>query len=75
MPGPFIRVTQADPVNFTLVNKEMMPHGMDFHAATITPGRASPRKGHFTIPGRSTSRERRANETPFICTAEVACHR
>jgi nitrite reductase (NO-forming) len=37
VPGPFIRVTQGDTVDFTLVNKAQMPHSMDFHAAQIAP--------------------------------------
>lgn len=39
VPGPFIRVTQGDTVDFTLVNKAMMPHSMDFHAAQIAPSK------------------------------------
>lgn len=39
VPGPFIRVTQGDTVDFTLVNKAMMPHSMDFHAAEIAPSK------------------------------------
>ena len=38
-PGPFIRVTQGDTVDFTLVNKAQMPHSMDFHAAEIAPNK------------------------------------
>lgn len=39
VPGPVIRVTQGDTVEFTLVNKAAMPHSMDFHAAEIAPSR------------------------------------
>jgi nitrite reductase (NO-forming) len=40
VPGPVIRVTVGDTVDFTLVNAAMMPHSMDFHAAEIAPDRA-----------------------------------
>lgn len=40
VPGPVLRVTQGDTVDFTLVNKAPMPHSMDFHAAEIAPSRA-----------------------------------
>ena len=39
VPGPFIRVTQGDTVDFTLVNRAPIPHSMDFHAAEIAPNR------------------------------------
>lgn len=39
VPGPFIRVTQGDTVDFTLINKAKMPHSMDFHAAEIAPSK------------------------------------
>jgi nitrite reductase (NO-forming) len=39
VPGPFIRVTQGDTVDFTLVNTAAMPHSMDFHAAEIAPSK------------------------------------
>lgn len=39
VPGPVIRVTQGDTVDFTLVNRAPMPHSMDFHAAEISPSR------------------------------------
>jgi len=39
VPGPFLRVTQGDTVDFTLVNRAPMPHSMDFHAAQIAPSR------------------------------------
>ena len=37
VPGPVVRVTQGDSVDFTLVNLASMPHSMDFHAAQIAP--------------------------------------
>jgi nitrite reductase (NO-forming) len=38
-PGPALRVTQGDTVDFTLVNRAPIPHSMDFHAAEIAPSR------------------------------------
>lgn len=40
VPGPTVRVTVGDTVDFTLVNGAPMPHSMDFHAAEIAPDRA-----------------------------------
>ena len=40
VPGPVIRLTQGDTVDFTLVNRAPMPHSLDFHAAEIAPSRA-----------------------------------
>ena len=40
VPGPTIRVTAGDTVDFTLVNRAPIPHSMDFHAAEIAPDRA-----------------------------------
>jgi nitrite reductase (NO-forming) len=40
VPGPVVRVTVGDTVDFTLVNRAPMPHSMDFHAAEIAPDRA-----------------------------------
>jgi nitrite reductase (NO-forming) len=40
VPGPVLRVTEGDTVDFTLVNKAPMPHSLDFHAAEIAPSRA-----------------------------------
>jgi nitrite reductase (NO-forming) len=37
VPGPVLRVTEGDTVDFTLVNKATMPHSMDFHAAEVAP--------------------------------------
>ena len=39
VPGPFLRVTVGDTMDFTLVNHGMMPHSIDFHAAQIAPSR------------------------------------
>lgn len=36
-PGPVVRVTQGDTVEFTLINRAHMPHSMDFHAAQVAP--------------------------------------
>lgn len=40
VPGPVLRVTEGDTVDFTLVNEAPMPHSLDFHAAEIAPSRA-----------------------------------
>ena len=40
VPGPVLRVTEGDTVDFTLVNEAPMPHSLDFHAAEIAPNRA-----------------------------------
>lgn len=39
IPGPALRVTVGDTVDFTLVNKAPIPHSMDFHAAEVAPSR------------------------------------
>ena len=39
VPGPPLRVRQADTVDFTLVNRSNIPHSMDFHAAEIAPSK------------------------------------
>lgn len=39
VPGPVVRVTQGDTVEFTLLNRGTMPHSMDFHAAQIAPNK------------------------------------
>jgi nitrite reductase (NO-forming) len=38
-PGPVLRVTVGDTVDFTLVNRAPIPHSMDFHAAELAPSR------------------------------------
>lgn len=40
VPGPTVRVTIGDTVDFTLVNAGPIPHSIDFHAAEIAPSRA-----------------------------------
>jgi nitrite reductase (NO-forming) len=40
VPGPVLRVTEGDTVDFALVNRAPMPHSLDFHAAEIAPNRA-----------------------------------
>jgi len=57
VPGPTLRLTVGDTLDFTLVNGAMMPHSMDFHAAEIAPDRAyrnvMPRDSvHFTFVAR-----------------------
>lgn len=39
VPGPVVRVTVGDTVDFTLLNASPMPHSMDFHAAELAPSR------------------------------------
>ncbi len=39
VPGPALRATVGDTVDFTLVNRAPMPHSMDFHAAEIAPSK------------------------------------
>jgi nitrite reductase (NO-forming) len=39
VPGPFLRATVGDTIDFTLVNNAMMPHSMDFHAAELAPSK------------------------------------
>lgn len=40
IPGPVVRVTVGDTVDFTIVNASPIQHSMDFHAAEIAPSRA-----------------------------------
>ncbi|HEX6643235.1 MAG TPA: multicopper oxidase domain-containing protein [Gemmatimonadales bacterium] len=37
VPGPVLRATQGDTIEFTLVNRAPIPHSLDFHAAEIAP--------------------------------------
>lgn len=37
IPGPVLHVRQGDTVKFTLTNKSIMPHSIDFHAARTAP--------------------------------------
>lgn len=39
VPGPVVRVSQGDSIQFTLINRAPMPHSMDFHAAQIAPNK------------------------------------
>lgn len=38
-PGPVLRATAGDTMDFTLVNRGTIPHSMDFHAAELAPSR------------------------------------
>lgn len=51
LPGPVLRVTEGDRINFTLKNTGSLQHSMDFHAAKISWSR------HYgpVDPGKSTS--------------------
>jgi len=40
VPGPIVRASVGDTVDFTLINGAPIPHSMDFHAAEIAPDRA-----------------------------------
>ena len=40
VPGPVVRVTEGDRIHFTLINRDTMPHSIDFHAAQIAPDKA-----------------------------------
>jgi nitrite reductase (NO-forming) len=39
VPGPILRATVGDTVDFTLVNKGTIPHSMDFHAGELAPSK------------------------------------
>lgn len=74
VPGPFVRVTQGDTVDFTLVNHGTMPHSMDFHAAQIAPS-----KYYVNVNPNDSIRYRFVTEVPGVfmyhCgTAPVAAH-
>jgi nitrite reductase (NO-forming) len=73
-PGPVIRVTQGDSVDFTLINRASMPHSMDFHAAQIAPN-----KYYTNVNPNDSIHYRFAAEVPGVfmyhCgTAPVAAH-
>ena len=51
IPGPIIHVRQGDTVEFTLTNRGMMPHSMDFHCAQVNPKTAF----RDLAPGQSVS--------------------
>ena len=81
VPGPDVRVTQGDSVDFTLVNSATMPHSMDFHAAQIAPSKyyvnVMPNDSiHYRFVPRcpacscTTAAPRRSRRTsPTACTA------
>ena len=74
VPGPVLRVTQGDTVDFTLVNDAPMPHSLDFHAAEISPSRA-----YVNLMPRDSLRYRFVARVPgafmYHCgTAPVALH-
>lgn len=37
IPGPVIHVREGETIEFTLTNRGMMPHSMDFHCALVNP--------------------------------------
>lgn len=51
IPGPIIHVRQGDTVEFTLTNRGIMPHSMDFHCAQVNPKAAF----RSIAPGESVS--------------------
>jgi nitrite reductase (NO-forming) len=74
VPGPFVRVTQGDTVDFTLVNRGTMQHSMDFHAAQIAPS-----KYYVNVNPNDSIQYRFVVEVPGVfmyhCgTAPVAAH-
>lgn len=74
VPGPVVRVTQGDSVDFTLVNLASMPHSMDFHAAQIAPN-----KYYVNVMPKDSIRYQFVAEVPgafmYHCgTAPVAAH-
>ena len=74
VPGPIIRVTQGDTVDFTLINRGTMQHSMDFHAAQIAPN-----KYYVNVLPNDSIHYRFTAEVPgafmYHCgTAPVAAH-
>lgn len=74
VPGPVLRVTEGDTVDFTLVNDAPMPHSLDFHAAEIAPSRV-----YVNLLPRDSLRYRFVARVPgafmYHCgTAPVALH-
>jgi len=74
VPGPIVRVTQGDTVDFTLINRASMPHSMDFHAAQIAPS-----KYYVNVMPNDSIRYRFTADVPGVfmyhCgTAPVAAH-
>ena len=74
VPGPTVRVTQGDSVDFTLVNHGTIPHSMDFHAAQIAPN-----KYYVNVMSKDSIHYQFVAEVPGVfmyhCgTAPVAAH-
>ncbi|MDQ6718472.1 MAG: multicopper oxidase domain-containing protein [Gemmatimonadota bacterium] len=74
VPGPIVRVTQGDTVDFTLINRASMPHSADFHAAQI-----APRKYYVNVNPNDSIHYRFTADVPGVflyhCgTAPVAAH-
>jgi nitrite reductase (NO-forming) len=74
VPGPVVRVTQGDSIDFTLVNLGAIPHSMDFHAAQIAPD-----KYYINVLPKDSIRFQFVAEVPgafmYHCgTAPVAAH-
>jgi nitrite reductase (NO-forming) len=74
VPGPTVRVTQGDSIDFTLVNHGTIPHSMDFHAAQIAPD-----KYYVNVMPKDSIHYRFVAEVPGVfmyhCgTAPVAAH-
>ncbi len=74
VPGPVLRVTVGDTIDFTLINGAPFPHSMDFHAAEIAPSRA-----YVNVNPRDSLRYRWVAKVPgafmYHCgTAPVAAH-
>ena len=74
VPGPVVRVTQGDTVDFTLINHAPIPHSMDFHAAQIAPN-----KYYVNVLPKDSLHYRFVAEVPgafmYHCgTAPVAAH-
>jgi nitrite reductase (NO-forming) len=74
VPGPVVRVTQGDSVDFTLVNRASTAHSMDFHAAQIAPD-----KYYVNVMPKDSLRYQFVAEVPgafmYHCgTAPVAAH-
>lgn len=74
VPGPILHVRQGDTVEFTLTNRGMMPHSMDFHCAQIDPKTAF----RSILPGESLSftfQPRYAGAYLYHCgTAPILLH-
>lgn len=74
VPGPTVRATVGDTIDFTLINSAPIPHSMDFHAAEIAPSRA-----YVNVMPKDSIRFRFVARVPgafmYHCgTAPVALH-